>query len=378
MKCEKCEQELSGGAVICRQCGFNNALQRLGGWRAKQELPAHDRTGQTSLRRSPDATLIPFPVSPHKTKSSESANEGPAGSSPLWRQRLEETIREIRERRAETNQRQALAPPEPNPIVEAAVKRLRRDATPSSSSTPRSTGGQAAARAIQCDDDPELSIEPRLTAPPLTAKHSASAETAAAPVKPVTRTSGLPQSRAAHQPVRPTSMALSAATASSETKLDPAATRRTQTDEITAHAVEDEIASSAAAPLLARAAANAIDVAIIALSYLPFLTAFTLFEAEFSRWSLYLLAAIAVAAIFCYHLLTVAIAGRTSGMALCHLRLVDAASERVAPTLAQAFGRAFGATLSLLLLPLNLLVILLSLERLSLSDYLSGTIIVRQ
>ncbi len=147
MKCEKCEQELSGGAVICRQCGFNNALQRLGGWRAKQELPAHDRTGQPTPRRAPDATLIPFPVSPHKTKSSETAKEGHAESSPLWRQRLEETIREIRERRAETNQAQTLAPPEPNPIVEAAVKRLRRDATPASSSTPRSTGGQAAARA---------------------------------------------------------------------------------------------------------------------------------------------------------------------------------------------------------------------------------------
>ncbi len=172
-------------------------------------------------------------------------------------------------------------------------------------------------------------------------------------------------------------MALSATTASSENKLDPAA-RRAQADENTAHAVEDEIASCDAAPLLARAAANAIDVAIIVLSYLPFLTAFTLFEAEFSRWSLYLLATIAVATIFCYHLLTVAIAGRTSGMALCKLRLVDAASERVPPTLAQAFGRAFGATLSLLLLPLNLLVILLSLERLSLSDYLSGTTIVRQ
>ena len=127
-----------------------------------------------------------------------------------------------------------------------------------------------------------------------------------------------------------------------------------------------------------RALASVIDLAIIVLSDLPFLTAFTFFEAEFNRWSLYLLAAIAVATIFSYHLLTIAISGRTSGMALCKLRIVDAASECVPPTLAQAFGRAFGATLSLLLLPINLLVILLSLERLSLSDYLSSTIIVRQ
>lgn len=385
MKCEKCEQELLGGAVICRQCGFNNALQRIGGWRAKQEFPAQSHRGEPTSRRSQDATLIPFPVSPHKTKSSETAKEVGAQSSPPWRQRLDETIREIRERRAEDHQRQALAPPlEPNPIVEAAVKRLQRDATPASSSgntLPRSTGqgAQAAARAIQCDDEPEPLIESRSMTSPITAKHAASTSAATSPVKPVTQTAGLTQTRAAHQSVRHLPTATSARGLDSGNQLDQMAdVPHAHTVEAATHAVEDEGASFDAAPLLMRALASVIDVAIIVLSGLPFLTAFTFFEAEFNRASLYLLAVIAVAAIFCYHLLTVAIGGRTSGMALCKLRIVDTTSECVPPTLAQAFGRALGATLSLLLLPLNLLVILLSLERLSLSDHISGTIIVRQ
>jgi len=387
MKCEKCEQELLGGAVICRQCGFNNALQRIGGWRAKQEFPAQSHTGQATSRRSQDATLIPFPVSPHRSKSSETAKEASAPSSPPWRQRLDETIREIRERRAEDHQRQALAPPlEPNPIVEAAVKRLQRDATPASSSgsssnaLSRSTGqgAQAAAFAIQCDDEPEPLIESRSMTSPITAKHAASTSTATLPVKPVTQTAGLTQTRAAH-PARHSSTTTSAPAPDAGNKLDQMAdVPHAHTVEAATHAVEDDVASFDAAPLLMRALASVIDVAIIVLSGLPFLTAFTFFEAEFDRASLYLLAAIAVAAIFCYHLLTVAVAGRTSGMALCKLRIVDAASECVPPTVTQAFGRAFGATLSLLLLPLNLLVILLSLERLSLSDHISSTIIVRQ
>jgi uncharacterized RDD family membrane protein YckC len=366
MKCEKCEQELRGSTVICRQCGFNNALQRLGGWRARQ-----------------DGTLIPFPVSPHKTKSSDRAKESDPEARPPWRNRLDEKIREIRERRdAESHERQTLASAsQSNPIVEAAVNRLRRAAPPSGNTLSHAPGpgAQAAARAIQFDEYPERDLEPRPTsALPPAARHSSSGS-AATPVKPISQMPTSPETRDASQPVKFASSAPPARAQASTNQFERSSIApRFQAAEGAPYASEDYISSSGTATLFARAAASAIDVGIIAFSYLPFLTAFTLFEADFSRWAVYALAVMTSASIFCYHLLMVGMAGRTTGMAFCKLRIVDAASERVPPTLAQAFGRAIGATLSLLLLPLNLLVILLSLERLSLSDYLSGTIIVRQ
>jgi uncharacterized RDD family membrane protein YckC len=335
--------------------------------------------------------LIPFPVSPQRVKSSEAAKEAGAETAPSWRKRLDETIREIRERRtAESDQRQTLARPlTPNPLVEAAVNRIRRAEMPSNSAFshtlgPMGQGAQAVARAIKCEDEPESAVESHAVTLPHGAK-SVPAMMATAPVKSNKQAPGVPQTRVVNQPISPVSPASPGSLASSVTTPTPGkqpaqatATHRAHAVEAVAPDSEDYSASPGAPPLLARAAANVIDVGLIVLSYLPFLTAFTLFEAEFSRWSLYALAVIAIAAIFCYHLLTVAIAGRTSGLALCKLRLVDTASERVPPTLGQAGRRAFGATLSLLLLPLNLLVILLSLDHLSLSDYLSGTTIVRQ
>jgi uncharacterized RDD family membrane protein YckC len=119
-----------------------------------------------------------------------------------------------------------------------------------------------------------------------------------------------------------------------------------------------------------------MDAAVVGLSSSPFLTALTLLGP--GRASLYLLAAIAASLAFLYHLLTVAIAGRTSGMALLKLRIVDAESRSAPPTWRQAGRRALGATIALVLPPLNLPVIWLSRSRRSLSDHLSGTVVAQQ
>ena len=381
MKCEKCEHELPGGAVICRQCGFNNALQRIGGWRARREFEVSDQAGQEVRRPSRDARLIRFPTPSHKTKAAEEAQSSQA-VPPVWRQRLDDTIRGIRERRTvEEAERQAAAESlQPNPLVEAAVGRLRRTESSTSNTPMRTTGhgAQATAHAIKREAEPApiTDAHPLITPPPI-ARPTAHIHTASSPVKSARASatlSGLIEKRAAGQAISSPALSTTAHTAEEtiHSPLDP------HSAEVEIHAAESHAPYASEASLLARAIANIIDIGIITLSYLPFLTAFTLFDMEFSRGSLYLLSGIAVTMIFCYHLLTVAVAGRTGGMALCKLRILDAASECVPPTLGQAFGRALGATLSLLLLPLNLLVILLSLERLSLSDYFSGTIIVRQ
>src|SRR5205814_1370298 len=86
-----------------------------------------------------------------------------------------------------------------------------------------------------------------------------------------------------NQPARHSSTAASATASASGNKFDQAVdVPHSHAVETAAHTVED-ITSPDAAPLLMRAAANALDIAIIVLSYLPFLTAFTFFEAQFVR-----------------------------------------------------------------------------------------------
>jgi uncharacterized RDD family membrane protein YckC len=369
MKCEKCEKELLGGAVICRECGFNNALRRLGGWRARQALFGQSRSSQLKPRK--DATLIPFPLPPGKVRLS--TPQTVTAQKPAWRLQLSEKIRQLREqRRLKSAESQPSAPPaELSPIVAAAINRLRRTQQPSPLASTQATGA-ALARAVKCEERPvpEPELRPTITLRPHTAMpHTGAAKT---PIQAGSPAAAGSQAHALSK-LAPTSASLHSSTATP--KEAPPAWPPQANEE---PAPEIRITSLGAAPLLARAAAATIDVGIITFSFLPFFTAFTLFDADLSHFSAYALAGIALGAAFLYHLLTIAIAGRTSGMALLKLRIVDAANESTPATIGQAFVRALGSTLGLVLMPLNLLVIWLSFERLSLADHLSGTIVVRQ
>ena len=96
---------------------------------------------------------------------------------------------------------------------------------------------------------------------------------------------------------------------------------------------------------------------------------------------------VAVALITVYYFVTYALAGRTMGMAWCNLHLASlstnaethmhAAPSTITFTIKQASLRAIGGTISLLLFPLNILCIARSDDRLSISDYLSETQVVR-
>ncbi|HEX4949111.1 MAG TPA: hypothetical protein VFZ34_20710, partial [Blastocatellia bacterium] len=80
-------------------------------------------------------------------------------------------------------------------------------------------------------------------------------------------------------------------------------------------------------------------------------------------------------------------AGRTMGMAWCNLHLASLKTtadahrheepSTVTFTLKQAILRALGGTITLLLFPLNVICIARSDDRLSISDYLSETQVVR-
>jgi uncharacterized RDD family membrane protein YckC len=359
LKCEKCGNELAGGSVICQQCGFNNALQRLGGWRASRGRIA--QAGAT--RRSQDASLIPFPVPGNKPPPPEKPADQAA--FPPWRDQLNEKLRQIRQRRSGESQQQVAPPaPEKNPLVEAAIRRLQR-ATPATS-TWRATGGgaQTTARVMEM----AASFAPE-----------ASTEVQTALAKEPLKTSGPDE---ASRPERDSRL-------NDRSGTDPAGKyHRAPLEPPEAESLssqpplEEPAISLRVAPLIARAAAWMVDLEIIAFSFLPFFTVFAFFNSDLGQsqsppLSLYVLGGIAVVLVFVYHFVTVALAGRTCGLAIFNLHIVDAARTRPTPNLAQAAGRALGAVGSLLI-PLNLLIILLSPQRQSLSDHLSGTMIVRE
>lgn len=425
MKCQKCEQELPGAAVICRDCGFNNALQGISNWRHKRDQMLSPRTSAPGTRTAPrnpgDATLIRFPVSAEKAAAEPA--EWPTNSDlPAWRRQLNEKVRQVRaQRNAEATRSNHADEPDAsdvNPIVAAAIKRIRRDLPPPASSSSMSgatgatsgmnggTTAQATARALACKEQPTMQPEakPEQPAPAPQKKQTLSA-TLPGLSPPVARTASNESVAPRKTEIIPVSTLLQAAQAvEAESLTRPVAHSETVgqsaslVEEISAAELSEgkdrsahpapgsdlagsptlTYGSSGKAPFLARVAATIIDLEVIAFSFLPFFTAFTLFNAEFSRSSMYALTGLAMVMTFIYHLLSIRIAGRTFGMAVFRIRVADAADESVPLTLNQTLRRAAGAVVSLALIPLNLIVIMLSPERQSLSDQLSGTTVVRQ
>ena len=401
MICEKCKQELPGAAVICRNCGYNNALQGIGDWRNKRDrvlnLSAKHSAQRPATRRSGESTVVRFPVSPERAAAAE-AERAAEAELPAWRRQVLEKVRQVRQQReAEASERAPRRDEnEVNPIVEAAIRRIRREPPTNgvSSSVISGATAQATARALEYDHrhdaQPETRPEPTRISSPVIVQRSAAAAPGTAkknePDQPVS-------SRPSVSETTPASLHESASQASAtvtETD-DPAELiSDNETADQTAEATETTVGAgewtaplfshgrAGKAPLLGRAAAAFIDLQIIAFSLLPFFTAATLFNVEFTRGPLMALSGLGLVMIFLYHLTAMVIAGRTCGMAVFRIRVADAADESLPPSLNQCLRRAGGAALSVLFIPLNLLVIALSPERQSLSDQISGTQVVRQ
>ena len=153
MKCEKCEKELAGAAVICRSCGYNNALQGISNRR--QRLGTAAVTDRRATGAAQDATLLQFPVT---TGNGATRGAAPTESNgPDWRMQVKEKVREARTKRgqeeAATLARSGNGSPAAitNPFVQAAVSRIRR-AVPA---PPRGVAPnmQATARAIEYHEE---------------------------------------------------------------------------------------------------------------------------------------------------------------------------------------------------------------------------------
>jgi uncharacterized RDD family membrane protein YckC len=425
MKCEKCDKELAGGAVICRECGFNNALQRA--WRLKQGAPAPPRQAAAG-----DATLIHFPVAPH-AGAARAGGGGEEPGRPDWRTQVKERVRQSRERRGSDSplggSSREGSSLELDPRVRSAVSRIRRVASTTAAPAPRPVGhaARATARLIEYHEEAPPVVEPPVppaVAPPVmpvVVPPVIPPVAAPEPPEPITRVSRVtaplkpePVMPAPGRPARP----------SPEPELHEALPKRAPfvapepppeampEEEIRRLLEEDEAAQEEApsweeslgveppevpqvselpfpgprrvpafrepATLGERAIAGVLDFYVIATSYLPFFALFSLLDAQYSGGSLLLMGSAAAGLAFVYFFLMYLVAGRTGGMAWRKLRVSGPTGEPILMTRRRAIRRACGSLAALLLAPLNLVVILMNSERLGLADRLSDTIVVKQ
>ena len=383
MICEKCEKELSASVGACDSCGHNPVLQRMDIYRERRnqkltsnkptETPKQEaRTAANTMRSGiKDATLIRFPkrtvkqpVAPPQRVSPPAA----ATAEPAWRERLNTRLQEIRE------QREPPATParveekfDRNPLIISALNRINRADY----------------------------LQP-ITLPPHS-RSSSAVELASSPVLEETATEVLEVQASAITPTlsRPTLVSSNLTEASlygiendddllSETQFDSVVPVVTEAKPETASTT---LTALEAASLAKRAAAAVIDAEIIASSLLPLFGAHFFLRGWFAAPTIFIPVTVGILLITAYFFVTYALAGRTMGMAWCNLHLASLSSNaealaKTSPstitfTIRQASMRALGGTISLVLFPLNILCIARSDDRLSLSDYLSETQVVR-
>lgn len=520
MKCENCGSELAGAAIVCRQCNHNNAQGRVSQWRARRtgELkepsastrsisPLADTPKSDSQKlRTPGVKAIeprksaPLPfepkiqinhASPSSTTSSKASSilsppsslSNPATSEddpgvvqyPAWRTQLKERVQQSRDRKVAGTAAVATEPDEaeldPNPIVEAALKRIRWSAqTTPPNPLPRVArhGSQATALAEVPDFDDEPHVEPESPKPPV--RHELKSESATdiktdvkMDPKPVrttpTPTNPLLARRPTTQPVNrpetkslparqtgiPTSAAFSAnvyADASERPLPKPSIDRNEvrvqispatipevnpavetpavkprvtgeiktppalpQTSPQVSAKVQTETGATAAtsrkpvetqviglsptnagtifikplaATLWVRTLAGACDFEIVATAFLPLFASYATLNTSLGRESFAILFVLLAVLTFCYQMLTLTLADRTSGMACLNLQLINLAASDKPISMKQKFARAVAATAGFLCPPLNLIVMQSNQQRHSLPDLLSGTTLVEK
>ena len=132
------------------------------------------------------------------------------------------------------------------------------------------------------------------------------------------------------------------------------------------------------APRVRRLAAAFVDLLAVAFLCAPFAAAIELTIGNWGNPRVFgSMGGIVAVVMFLYHTCSVALAGRTWGMALCSLRAVDSRTALV-PTTGQCARRALVYILSLATAGLGILYSLFDAEGRTAHDILSGTVVVRQ
>lgn len=367
---------------------------------------------------TPASTLIEFPGSPAR---------------PQWRKELSERVREIQERRSRAavlesgvadrksaSPSSAAAPaaplglvppaetPEVNPIVIAALQRIERarQMPPPVRATSRGTATALKARVVEPEIEeiperaPAAVVPPESRAVPVAQKEltpQASVRAVAGDEKTSDRKPSAENPQRAHKlvaiPAHPIAAKVEpqrsakVATATASTPVAAAQPRRVF-NEVLDDALLDRIEREASAtkamtegeraPAISRMVAAVIDLFIVAFAASPFAAVIVLMDGNWmdGRVSGAMLG-FAVVVMFLYQVTATALAGRTWGMSLVSLYIVEAERGR-APTTGQAMGRAIIYILSLASFGIGILYALFDSQGRTAHDHLSGTIVVRE
>jgi uncharacterized RDD family membrane protein YckC len=398
MKCESCGNELIGAAIICRACNHNNALHRRLAWRRIE--PRHDQSTQPPAsgpqaefptivpRKDADVNLLHFPSAlnkrPEATPARQTVTEsGPKTETyPPWRAELKERVRRIKEKRA-TSEHAAPTPspvqppraqageakPNRNPIVESALNRIRWASRETVKQRDGATKGQRD-RETERQKDRETESLPasrslRPSVPPS--------------VPPSPRPSGSP-SLSSSVPPSQASPRISAGepSVSGQPAGAPDDHVETRAPEI-AQALEPPRSEAEPALLYARLLAGVCDFEIV---FTAFLLIFGSYATSNNSTSLgdesRLLTPLLLSAVaFIYQIVMLAFAGRTFGMALLKLNVVNTDDENLPVTLWRKTVRASAATIVFICFPLYLTA-WLNVSRRTLPDLISGTTVAKR
>jgi uncharacterized RDD family membrane protein YckC len=139
-----------------------------------------------------------------------------------------------------------------------------------------------------------------------------------------------------------------------------------------------ELSYDDSAPRAKRIAAAIVDLIAVAFLAAPFAAAIELTISNWGDPRVYgSMAGIVAVVALLYHTCSVALAGHTWGMTLCSLRVVDSRTALV-PTTGQCARRSLVFILSLLTLGIGIAYSLFDAEGRTAHDILSGTVVVKQ
>ncbi|HMB28314.1 MAG TPA: RDD family protein [Blastocatellia bacterium] len=376
MKCESCGNELIGAAIVCRACNHNNALHRRTARRRVE--PRHSQStppreseppaGSPTIipRKDADVNLLHFPSALNRRAEKTVAETDPnTVTHPPWRAELKERVRRIKEKRAtsglaapnssplqSTRAQGGEAKPNRNPIVESALKRIRW----ASQATGR-LGDEATGRR-------EDFVQSRPVA-----------QSPSRPVAQSLRPSVPPPPRPS---VSPPQISTSEPSASGALAGAPDKHVETRVPEIT-RAIEPPGRGAEPALLYARLLAGVCDFEIVFTAFLLIFGSYaTLNNATlFGDESRLLMALLLSAVVFIYQVVMLTFAGRTFGMALLKLNVVNAGGASLPVTIWRKTLRASAATIVFMCFPLYLTA-WLNASRRTLPDLISGTTVAQR
>ena len=347
-------------------------------------------------RKDADVNLLHFPSALNRqtapARQTVAGSDSETATYPPWRAELKERVRQIREKRATSE----LVAPKPspvpssraqvgeaklnrNPIVESALNRIRGASREAERDSDRATGRQSdRATERQRDFSQSLSVAqaPRLsvatsTRPSVSPAPRPSVSPSLRPsvTRPVTNPAGTKTLTPQTSTSKPLVSGLLAGA--------PHKHVETQVIEI-AQALEQPRPETEPAPLYARMMAGACDFEIVFAAFLPIFGAYAVLnnDTSFGDESRLLMALLLAAVVFIYQMVMLAFAGRTFGMALLKLNLVNTDDESMPVTRWQKILRASAATIVFICFPLYLTAGF-SASRRTLPDLISGTTVTQ-